>query len=445
MRSITRLTVIRLGAALACLACLIITALLLFRAIDTHGSLGEAQLRGGLVGPLLAALGALAVGVVLAFRPERLTLHGLRWTSHAVAIALLLGIVGVWWLNGTSVNTDPGIGEAVSTQTQVDSIIEPHLAGTGATADTAYLVPTGVYIQSLEFLSANNVQVTGYVWQTYDASIPAEVTRGFVLPEAVEEAYESVEAYRQANEGGETIGWYFDAILRQQFDYRNYPFDHQDVWVRLWHADLGGEVILVPDFSDYTDIDPLALPGLMEGFVYEGWHPEYTAFSIDFATFNTSFGLDRPVIPDSVPELFYNVGIRRNVVAPLLDHILALSVVAILLYATARLTTMDEEHQRRRGISVFDVLGYCAALMFIVILAHTGIRGSVSPDQIAYLEMFPFLLYTAILLVAMNAILLASAAPPRVLAYQDNIVARLLYWPLLLGALLVITLFTLVW
>lgn len=106
---------------------------------------------------------------------------------------------------------------------------------------------------------------------------------------------------------------------------------------------------------------------------------------------------------------------------------------------------MDEAHQRRRGNLVFDVLSFCAALMFIVILAYNGIRGSVSPDQIAYMEMFPFLLYVSILLVATNAILLTSSHPPRLISYQDNILARLLYWPLLLGALLVITLFTLVW
>lgn len=311
--------------------------------------------------------------------------------------------------------------------------------------DVRRSVPTGVYIQSIDFLSANNVQVTGYVWQTYDASIPPEVTRGFVLPEAIEEAYESKEAYREVSNDGETIGWYFHAIVRQQFDYRQYPFDWQDVWLRLWHADLQGNVILTPDFASYADIDPGALPGLKQEFVYEGWNPEFTGFSIDYTAFNTSFGLDRAVIAETVPELSYNVGLQRDFLSPLLDHILALLVVALLLFATVRLTTMDEGHQRRRGNLVFDVLSFCAALMFIVILAHNGIRNSVSPDQIAYMEMFPFLLYVSILIVAMNAILLTSSKPPNLIAYQDNIVARLLYWPLILGALLVITLLALVW
>ena len=45
------------------------------------------------------------------------------------------------------------------------------------------LVPTGIFLQSLEFSSANNVIVTGYIWQNY-SGIPDTVSKGFVFPEA---------------------------------------------------------------------------------------------------------------------------------------------------------------------------------------------------------------------------------------------------------------------
>ncbi len=445
MRSMTRLTVVRRGAQLACIACFILSVVLIVRAIQIHGGLDEARLGGGLIGPLLATLGVLALGSVLVFRPELRTLRRLHWTSHTLALLLFLAVTGVWYLVGTAVRTEPGIGVPVNQQAEVDALLESSANNAGAPAGNGpYLVPTGVSIQSLEFLSANNVQVTGYVWQTYDASMPAGVTRGFVLPEAVEDAYQAEEAYRRVDADGETIGWYFHAILRQQFDYRQYPFDRQDVWIRLWHADLDRNVVLTPDFTAYANIDPTTLPGLEEQFVYEGWDPEFTGFSIALNTYNTSFGLDREAGSATFPELYYNVGLQRDFLSPLLDHILALTVVALLLFATVRLTTMDETHQRRRGNLVFEVLRFCAALLFVVILAHNGIRSAVTPDQIAYLEMFPFLLYAALLLVAWNAILLTSPQPPRAIAYQDNIVASLLYWPLLLGALLLVTLFNLV-
>jgi hypothetical protein len=52
-----------------------------------------------------------------------------------------------------------------------------------------------------------------------------------VLAEGVKEAYDAKEAYRYGEDGVETIGWYFAATLRQTFEYAEYPFDQQDVWL----------------------------------------------------------------------------------------------------------------------------------------------------------------------------------------------------------------------
>ena len=49
-----------------------------------------------------------------------------------------------------------------------------------------YRVPTGIFLQSFEFLNANNVELSGFVWQTYGPEIPDHIMRGIVLPEAVE-------------------------------------------------------------------------------------------------------------------------------------------------------------------------------------------------------------------------------------------------------------------
>jgi len=63
MRSMTRLTVIRRGAQLACIACFILSVVLIVRAIQIHGGLDEARLGGGLIGPLLATIGVIALVV----------------------------------------------------------------------------------------------------------------------------------------------------------------------------------------------------------------------------------------------------------------------------------------------------------------------------------------------------------------------------------------------
>lgn len=167
----------------------------------------------------------------------------LWWTSTAVSVGLLATLISIWYLAGTAMRDMPDIGSPVLDQADVETFLadhpEPDVGG------EQLRIPTGVFIQSLEFLSTNNVQVTGYVWQVYAASVPSDIQRGFVLPEAVDEAYQTQEVYRHAEAGGETIGWYFHATLRQAFDYQRYPFDRQDVWLRLRHPDFGRGVLLV--------------------------------------------------------------------------------------------------------------------------------------------------------------------------------------------------------
>ncbi len=121
----------------------------------------------------------------------------------------------------------------MANQADVDAYLHSELSHDPSAPGGAWLIPTGVFVQSLQFNTANNVQVSGYVWQKYADNIPADITRGFVLPEAVAEAYRSTEAYRVHENGAEVIGWYFSATLRQSFDYGHYPFDRQDVWLRI--------------------------------------------------------------------------------------------------------------------------------------------------------------------------------------------------------------------
>lgn len=67
--------------------------------------------------------------------------------------------------------------------------------------------------------------------------------------------------------------------MRQQFDYSKYPFDREDVWMRLWHNDFYRNVILVPDFDSYTNMRTDHKHGSEGYFVLEGWEIGDSQFS----------------------------------------------------------------------------------------------------------------------------------------------------------------------
>ena len=209
----------------------------------------------------------------------------------------------------------------------------------------AIKIPTGVFVQSVEFSSANNVTVTGYIWQRYRTDLPEEVainpnppragfpiTPGFILPEADSTSVEEV--YRVVDGNEETVGWYFNAALRQEFDYAKYPFDQEEVWIRLWPQSLAQNVLLVPDLASYDVTNPASLPGVeQQDFVLEGWVMTESFFSYRENTYNTDLGIESFVGRNGFPELYFNVSLKREFINAFISNMIPIIVVALLLFA----------------------------------------------------------------------------------------------------------------
>ena len=323
-------------------------------------------------------------------------------------------------------------------------------------------IPTGVFIQSVEFSSANNVTVTGYIWQKYPEEsqvdpqhkellnriipFPSEAgsapSPGFVLPEA--ESISVSEAYRQPTaDGGVVIGWDFRSVLRQRFDYSKYPFDRAEVWLRMWHTDFDRNVLLTPDLKSYPATNPTVLPGIeAQDFVLEGWELTESFFSYRQNRYNTDFGIPDFAGVNVIPELYFNVALKRQFINIFVSNLIPIIVVALLLFCVLLTMTTRPEGANLFGFNTSAVLSFCAALFFVVIISHVNLRTNLSAQGIIYLESFYFLMYGAIMGVAVNAIIIASPFTMGLIHYRDNFLVRLTYWPILLSVLLLVTLFT---
>ena len=391
--------------------------------------------------PAVAAaivLGAIAVmaTAVLVFRPERGGIGAMAATSAAWSLALLVALGAAWYCIARSELQDRWHGTRITTPTEADAYLATHLPD----GIDPIRIPTGVLVQSVEFLTGDNVQVTGYIWQRYDASMPEDLQRGIVLPEAVREAYDAKEAYRFAEDGVETVGWYFYATMREPFEYPEYPFDEQDLRLRIWPRDMSYDIVLVPDFASYVSLDPASLPGIEADFVYSGWSPVYSGFTYSEQHYDTSLGIGDAGEYENAPELYFNFILDRDFVGPFFEHLIFAIAVGFLLFGLLVLTTDDEGLKARFQLSTAGVLGAASGLLFAVILKHNQLRGVVDNRGVSYIEVIPILLYGAIVVVVLNAILLAAPVKPRFIARRNNLFPVLAYWPILLGLLLAVTL-----
>lgn len=393
----------------------------------------SAELRRQQINLAVAVVITACLIIALVLEPYRRTSAAapLWLGAGAGSLVLLLGVAFLWVV---SYGASPPVHETETVFVDKSSVRRftlDSMRGSLASRGTLpTLVPTGVFIQTMEILSPNNVAVTGYVWQKYARNIPEAVTRGFVLPDASER--EITEAYRTQTADGETIGWYVKATVRQRFDYANYPLDQQEFRLRVWHSDLNRSIVLVPDLEAYKIIHPLARAGIAGNFVLPGWAVSRTQFGSSPRIRTTNYGLTAD--GDAGNELAFDVVINRRIIEPMFSNLLPLTVSGFMVFSLLLIVK-----ESTRG-NVVQTLSAFSGLFFVIILSQLDLRRRVSGASILYIEYYYFVMYGALVTAALTT--LTNGWPglfPRI-ENREHFLPKLLFWPVILTAVAVITL-----
>ena len=369
------------------------------------------------------------------------------WMSTAVSIVLIIVLVNLWMQMNQFVTKPTQLVNEQATNEFLQENWEDRVAAQAGHAEPTMKVKTGIFIQSLKFFNSTEVSITGYIWQRYQDGVhdsikpgPGEV--GFILPEQVDSSFDPREVYRVRTAAEEIIGWYFEATLRQPFDYATYPFDHKTVWVRMWHTQFSRNIILVPDFGAYlaTGLDDIF--GIEKNIVLDTWERENTYFDYSLSSYDNDFGIPDYIGQQGFPELHYNFVVKRKFENAFIVYLLPLFLVATLLFAGLLTVSADDELSRRLGFDTASFIAGCSVLFFVVMLAHIQLREQFAGSSIVYIEYFYILMYVLLVLATANTYLF-SIRPKRgcnFILYQDNILVKVGYWPIVLSCMIFITL-----
>ena len=369
------------------------------------------------------------------------------WISAVVSFVLIIVLVSLWVQMNQYVIEPTQLVSEQATNEYLKEYWEDRVVAKANDIEPTMKVKTGIFIQSLKFFNSTEVNITGYIWQRYQDGVhdsikpgPGEV--GFILPEQVDSSFEPREVYRVRAANEEVIGWYFEATLRQPFDYAAYPFDHKTVWVRMWHKQFSRNIILVPDFGAYLATGLEDIFGIEKNIVLDTWERENTYFDYSLSSYDTDFGIPDYVGQRGFPELHYNFVVKRKFENAFIIYLLPLLLVAMLLFAGLLTVSADAELSSRMGFDTASFIGGCSVLFFVVMLAHIQLREQFAGSSIVYIEYFYILMYLLLVLATANTYLF-SIRPKRgcgFILYRDNILVKVGYWPVVLGSLILITL-----
>lgn len=356
------------------------------------------------------------------------------WILSAVASLLLLGQIGFVWRLALSDRNYSSDRFLLLNQADSEKLLAPQIRlGEQIGQEPVLKIPTGILVQSLDLSSASDVFLTAYIWQRYRDGIHDELERGFILPDAIDaNDLDIQQVYSHRDGDTEVVGWYVEATLRQDFDYSRYPLDRKDIEIQIWHQDLNRRVALVPDYNAYDFMNPQTRPGINADLALYGWNLDVSFFEYKFRNYSTNLGLSDRFYKGELPDLYFTVTVKREFVDPLISRLVALICVISLLFAMLLVLNNDR---------AMEVLAIGAGLIFIAVVDHISVREEIAASGLVYFDYFYFLIYGYIFIIAAIALLLLNDTPtPQFLKYKNNLITQLLYWPTLLGTLLLLTL-----
>jgi len=361
------------------------------------------------------------------------------WIDTGIyTLMFFAGVIGIWVLEYGVINPPKTHSTVLANKAIIEKFErENALRALNAHDEAPIYIPVGLFIQSIEFLSASNVNITGYIWHRYQEGQDSDYKIGTVFPEAIETNISL--AYEQKKNGETLKGWYFETTLRENFSPDLFPLDRQSVWIRLWHEKIGDNIVLVPDMDSYDSLNTRSLPGVEKDFVLSGWSLFRSYFEIRENNYNTRLGIASKTPGGVVPELYFNIEIMRNFINPFLAHLFPLFVVVLMLYAIVITMSTDEEKKDFLGFNAAGVVASCSALFFVALISHVQMRNELAANSVVYLEYFYLITYVIILLITANAVLLSMKVQFAFIQFHDNLLPKLFYWPAISGALFVCT------
>ena len=371
---------------------------------------------------------------------DRKEIEQLSIITTGLLVGLIVLIGGLQHSKTQDFNTDesPAIIDSAGLGAFVQNV--EHQAGL-VKLPPPIAVPTGLYIENLEFTDSYNVNVGGQIWMKYppefvedesfDFGIKFPQTSPFAEASLIEEVHRKIVPALEGEPGYLHIIWEFRVTLRLNFKYGDFPFDKRDLNIQLNPVSIDDNILLVPDLTSYTNTSPTRLPGVSDSIELSGNEITKSYFHYAFQDYTTDFGYESKTIFQKKPTLHFNVNLNRKLLNPFISYLVPTFVVLSLIYI---LILACEKTEARQGI-----IESMAAFFFVLIFSHIDLRKDVVTPDLIYIEYFYFATYMMIILSTANLIAYTKSQTS-LFDFNDNQIYRTIYFPLFLSVMLAISL-----
>jgi hypothetical protein len=366
-----------------------------------------------------------------------------RLWAYSILISLLLVVgIGFTWRAALRFDSDENVSGLIVTDGSGLKSFEQTTADQSRErlTEPPIFLPTGVLIDSLRFDGGTDIDVRGYVWQRYDAETHSQVVRGVSLAGVAEQRIGDPQIERLGEK--EIVRWPFEVAQRVRFENSKYPLMRERFALRIVPRDIASNVMLVPDLEAYPVLSPTTLPGLDENVFLPGWEITRTFFELREQAPVTNFGLGNSSTNETFPSLYFNIEVRKEFSDTFVSNLVPLIIVGLVIFLVLLINEREEERILLMRTGPGFNLSIAGTLLFVAVFSHIGARQKIAAQEIIYLEYFYIVMYFALLWVAVNSILFVRWPESKFIQFEHNLLPKVLFWPVTLGALWLVTLLT---
>lgn len=250
-------------------------------------------------------------------------------------------------------------------------------------------VPFGIYLYTINFPNPTLLNVSGYVWLKYPATIDKKLIQEPQFPQAIGKV-NLLKSYEVHEKDFIVLGWQFTMDISQDFDFSTYPFDLLNVRIDVEHPDISHNILFVPALDDYRDVRPEKLPGIYPGLLLSGFSMQKSFFSFYKEPGDSNLGLQSFQNTSDRAYLSYNLMLQRHLFYELIVFVLPIFIVLLLLFALSWVA-------EKEWLPIMILSGY-TGLLFSTILLHRALRQRYTSADVLYLEYPFFMIYLTIVL-----------------------------------------------
>ena len=364
------------------------------------------------------------------------------WTLSLVASLLLMAnIFLVGYLQHTSgeikgQSKSPPIIDLTSLNSFVN---QRHTRSDELKMPKATPIPTGLYIQRMEFEDSYNLNVGGNIWQKYPIDLADDVEIGFSLPQMspfaeasyIEEIYREQIEPKEGAAGYLLVGWEFRVTLRLNLSYADFPFDKRHISIEILPKSNKDFLLFTPDLSSYNYTNPSKKSGLNHKIHISGSNVLQSYFNYSLETYDSDFGYGTKGMFEEVPVLHYNIDLQRILLNSFITYLIPIFVTLIMVFILIISCSKTAERQ--------GVIESMAAFFFVLIFSHIDLRKEIVTADLIYMEYFYFVAYFMLILTTLNLITYTKDKS-KIFDFNDNQVFKACFSPILFLIILVITL-----